>query len=134
MAQMTVKTTVKKQWRTVPTVLSKLPAKRQMTMAPQSKATSGVTGVLGSPKLPYPSGGNETEPESVKIPVLSLAGPSGELNLHPHSESRRLKEAVLMEWTSQAPPPLPSAQLRIHSHPDQGRMWRWKHGFSSSHV
>ena len=28
--------------------------------------TSGVTGVLGSPKPPYPSGGNETESESVK--------------------------------------------------------------------
>lgn len=39
MAQMTAKTRVKKQWRTVPTVLSKLPAKRQMTMAPQSKET-----------------------------------------------------------------------------------------------
>ena len=39
MAQMMAKTTVKKQWRTVPTVLSKLPAKRQMMMAPQSRET-----------------------------------------------------------------------------------------------
>lgn len=30
---------VKKQWRTVPTVLSKLPAKRQMMMAPHSRET-----------------------------------------------------------------------------------------------
>lgn len=39
MAEETAKMRVKKQWRTVPTVLSKLPAKRQMTMAPHSRDT-----------------------------------------------------------------------------------------------
>lgn len=39
MAEKMAKITVKKQWRTVPTVLSKLPAKRQMTIAPQSRET-----------------------------------------------------------------------------------------------
>lgn len=36
-AEKMAKITVKKQWRTVPTVLSKLPAKRQMMIAPQSR-------------------------------------------------------------------------------------------------
>lgn len=39
MAEKTVKIKVKKQWRTVPTLLSKLPAKRQMMKAPQSRET-----------------------------------------------------------------------------------------------
>jgi len=38
-AEKMAKITVKKQWRTVPTVLSKLPAKRQMIIAPQSRET-----------------------------------------------------------------------------------------------
>lgn len=38
-AEKRAKITVKKQWRTVPTVLSKLPAKRQMMTAPQSRET-----------------------------------------------------------------------------------------------
>ena len=44
---------------------------------------------------------------------------------HPHTASRSQIEAVLMEWSSQAPLPLPRAQLGIQSHLDQGRMWWW---------
>jgi hypothetical protein len=39
MAEKTAKIKVKKQWRTVPTVRSKLPAKCQIMSAPQSRDT-----------------------------------------------------------------------------------------------